>query len=103
MMAKFVRDFLKSKTTTAAAALIGARTGADPTLVTDAEAMAQTGTTVRAWTPAMVKAAANRSGTTAQRPTTSPVGFSYYDTTLNKPVWLKTTPSTWVDATGTAA
>lgn len=103
MYQKFVRDLLKSKTAAAAAALLGARTGTDPTLVTDAEAVAQTGTTIRGWTPAMVKAAANRSGTTALRPTTSPVGFSYYDTTINKPVWLKTAPSTWVDATGTAA
>lgn len=98
-----IRTMLRSKTTAAAAAAIGARTGVDPTLVTDAEAVAQTGTTIRGWTPAMVKAAANRSGTTALRPTTSPVGFSYYDTTINKPVWLKTAPSTWVDATGTAA
>jgi hypothetical protein len=100
---KAIRDMLRAKTTTAAAAAIGARTGADPTLATDAEAMAQTGTTIRGWTPAMIKAAANRSGTTAQRPTTSPVGFSYFDTTLNKPVWLKTAPSTWIDATGAAA
>ena len=41
-------------------------------------------------------------GTTAQRPARAPyVGFSYFDTTINKPIWAKTqTPATWVDATG---
>lgn len=40
------------------------------------------------------------SGTTDQRPTTAPVGFHFFDTTVGKPIWLKATPSTWVDATG---
>lgn len=42
-------------------------------------------------------------GTTANRPTTDlQLGQEYFDTTLGKPVWLKTigTPNTWVDATG---
>ncbi|WP_161883840.1 hypothetical protein [Deinococcus alpinitundrae] len=49
-----------------------------------------------------------RSGTTANRPTTTTVpylyvGMPYYDTTLNKPIWVKTASATpvWVDATGT--
>lgn len=39
--------------------------------------------------------------TTANRPTNLTLGAMVYDTTLNKPIWLKTEPSTWVDATGT--
>lgn len=39
--------------------------------------------------------------TTAARPTNLAVGDMMYDTTLNKPIWLKTVPSTWVDAAGT--
>lgn len=40
------------------------------------------------------------SGTTAQRPSpaTAGVGYPYFDTTLNKPIW--STGSVWVDATG---
>lgn len=38
--------------------------------------------------------------TTGTRPTNYSVGQSIYDTTLNKPIWLKTVPSTWIDATG---
>lgn len=45
----------------------------------------------------------NLRGTTAARPTDAVPGSSYFDSTLGKPVWLKTAPSTWVDATGTAA
>lgn len=41
------------------------------------------------------------SGSSASRPSTASVGAMYYDTTINKPIWLKTAPSTWVDATGT--
>jgi hypothetical protein len=42
------------------------------------------------------------SGTTAQRPTKNLwVGMYYFDTTLNKPIWIDKTGSTWVDATGT--
>lgn len=48
--------------------------------------------------------AAQQSGTTANRPTTGLwVGRTYFDTTLNKPIWAKTvTPTVWVDATGAA-
>lgn len=43
-------------------------------------------------------------GTTAQRPTKGlEIGTPYFDTTLNKPIWLKTvSPIAWVDATGGA-
>ena len=42
-------------------------------------------------------------GTTAQRPNPSPfIGFMYYDTTINKPIWAKTV-TTWVYSDGTAA
>ena len=42
------------------------------------------------------------SGTTADRPTSGLwVGRMYFDTTLGKPVWVKSlSPVTWVDATG---
>jgi hypothetical protein len=47
-----------------------------------------------------------RQGATASRPadtTVMYVGMQYFDTTLNKPIWLKTvSPVAWVDATGTA-
>ena len=44
-----------------------------------------------------------KSGTTAQRPTASVagVGFQWYDTTLQKPVWSD--GAVWRDATGSAA
>ena len=39
-------------------------------------------------------------GTTSQRPQIGlVVGFQYFDTTLNKPIWW--TGTKWVDATGT--
>ena len=38
------------------------------------------------------------SGTTASRPTSAPVGFSYFDTTLGYPIWR--TASDWVNADG---
>lgn len=43
------------------------------------------------------------SGTTGQRPTKGLfVGRAYFDTTLAKPIWLKSVgPTVWVDATGT--
>ena len=42
------------------------------------------------------------SGATANRPTTVEVGTRYFDTTLGKPVWVKSTgPTVWVDAAGT--
>lgn len=42
------------------------------------------------------------SGVTADRPTKGLfVGRFYFDTTLGKPIWLKSVrPTTWVDATG---
>lgn len=46
-----------------------------------------------------------RSGSTASRPTDSLpgrwIGESFFDTTLNKPIWLKSVnPDVWIDATG---
>jgi hypothetical protein len=43
------------------------------------------------------------SGPTTSRPTFVVVGYMYFDTTLNKPIWCKVngSPGTWVDATGT--
>ena len=41
-------------------------------------------------------------GTTTQRPANATIGFRYFDTTLNKPIFLKTqSPNVWVDSTGT--
>lgn len=40
------------------------------------------------------------SGTTEQRPTGVAVGFAYFDTTLGKPIYFKST-GVWVDAAGT--
>lgn len=40
------------------------------------------------------------SGTTANRPTSVPTGYMYFDTDLGKPIWWNGTG--WVDATGTA-
>jgi len=57
----------------------------------------QSGTGNTGWTASNVLA----SGTTANRPTSVPVGTPYFDMTLGKPIWLKTAPSTWADATGT--
>jgi len=50
--------------------------------------------------------AAQQSGPTADRPTTVLwIGRTYFDTTINKPIWVKSvpakpTPAIWVDATG---
>lgn len=38
------------------------------------------------------------SGTTDNRPTVTDIGFQYFDTTINKPIWW--TGTKWVDATG---
>ncbi len=38
------------------------------------------------------------SGITSARPSNVPVGYYYFDTTLEKPIWWK--GSVWVDATG---
>ena len=40
------------------------------------------------------------SGTTAERPTNVEIGFMYFDTDLNKPIWMGN--SGWVDAIGNA-
>lgn len=39
------------------------------------------------------------SGTTAQRPTVRPTGFSYFDTTLGRNIWWR--GAAWVDGAGT--
>jgi len=41
-------------------------------------------------------------GTTAQRPTTNlDLGMIYFDSTLGKPIWLKSVgPNVWVDGVG---
>jgi hypothetical protein len=49
--------------------------------------------------------AVSRSGLTADRPTsTMPgrfVGMPFFDTTIGKPIWLKSVqPDSWIDATG---
>jgi hypothetical protein len=46
-----------------------------------------------------------RSGTTANRPISNLwIGLVYFDTTLGKPVWLKSVgPSVWVDGVGTVS
>jgi hypothetical protein len=41
------------------------------------------------------------SGTTAERPTVTLIGFIYFDTDLGKPVWW--TGTKWVDAAGADA
>lgn len=38
-------------------------------------------------------------GTTAQRPTVRPIGFSYFDTTLGRNIWWR--GAAWVDGAGT--
>lgn len=56
------------------------------------------------WYTALTTAVNNASAyasTTAQRPPKASIGFSLFDTTLGKPIWLKSVnPSVWVDATG---
>lgn len=99
----FLVTLLKSQTTAAAAAAIGARTGADPATATAAELTAGTLASTRLITPLLLSGLVNAAGATGARPTTAPVGYSYFDTTLGKPVFLKTTPSTWVDSAGVAA
>lgn len=47
--------------------------------------------------------AVQQSGTTAQRPTSQLwIGRTYFDTTLNKPVWVNSSATGWVDADGSA-
>lgn len=45
-----------------------------------------------------------QNGTTAQRPTTNLwVNQQYFDSTLGKPIWIKSlNPTVWVDATGSS-
>jgi hypothetical protein len=49
-----------------------------------------------------------QSGTSTTRPTDSSrnplyIGQPYFDTTINKPIWVKSkNPTVWCDATGTA-
>ncbi len=40
-------------------------------------------------------------GVTASRPTSSVFGQSYFDNTINKPIWYSSVVGAWVDATGT--
>lgn len=51
-----------------------------------------------------VAQAVSSSGTTAQRPIKDIyIGMTYFDTTLNKPIWVKTYTAgaaVWIDATG---
>lgn len=49
--------------------------------------------------------AAQQSGATASRPTSLLwIGRTYFDTTLGKPIWLKTvSPIVWVTADGVVA
>lgn len=61
----------------------------------------------RAWTPFFDRlrdgvVLRSQHGTTAQRPTKQlEIGLPYFDTTLSKPIWIKTvSPLVWVDATG---
>lgn len=63
-----------------------------------ASAWAQWATRVHAITNAAVS-----SGTTSQRPTKGIwIGFQFYDTTLNKPVFVSAVnPIVWRDAAGT--
>jgi hypothetical protein len=103
MYIKAIRDLMRAKTTAAALTAIGARGGADPATATAAELRVGTQTGTRLITPLLLKDYASTAGTTAARPTDATVGFSYFDTTLGKCVWLKTAPSTWVDGAGVAA
>jgi hypothetical protein len=99
----WLKTFMTAGSAATAAAAIGARTGSDAPTATAAELRIGTQSAVRAMSPLLLKDYVSTQGTTASRPTDATVGFTYYDTTLGKPVWLKTAPSTWVDATGTAA
>jgi hypothetical protein len=39
-------------------------------------------------------------GTTANRPAIRYIGQQYFDTTLNKPIWVDKNGTGWIDATG---
>lgn len=102
-IASWWKTFLSASSAASAAAAIGARTGADAALATAAELRAGAQASARQVSPQLLAGLASTSGATAARPTDALVGFMYFDTTLNKPVWLKTVPSTWVDSAGVAA
>jgi hypothetical protein len=62
-------------------------------------------TIMAAWFASLTGVMQAASGTTAARPTTGLYVLKpYLDTTLGKPVWLKTVgpPAVWIDATGVA-
>lgn len=43
----------------------------------------------------------DRAGTQYQRPANVKMGFYYFDTSLNKPIWKNSdTENVWIDATG---
>lgn len=50
----------------------------------------------------MVVNAVSQSGTTAQRPAKIYVGQMYFDTTLNRPIWVNAAGTGWIKADGTA-
>jgi len=98
----WLKTFMTAIDATAARAAIGAGTSsvALPATATATEMRVGTQAGTRMFTPALF---AEAGGTTAARPTDAGLYFRYFDTTLGKPVFLKTQPSGWVDATGTAA
>ena len=76
---------------------------------TDGAVVDANGTATPGWKPFFssvyqLLVAMTQSGTTARRPTSFLwVGRMYFDSTLGKPIWLKSTgPTVWVDATGAA-
>jgi hypothetical protein len=102
-LASWFKTFMTASSTANAAAAIGARTGTDAPLATAAELRAGSQVAARQVSPQLLSGLASTSGATAARPTDATVGFLYFDTTLGKPVFLKTQPSTWVDSAGVAA
>lgn len=101
-VASWFKALLTAADITAARAVLGAGTSSVtlPATATAAEMRAAVQTGTRMFSPSLF---AEQSGTTAARPTDASVGYRYFDTTLGKPVFLKTVPSTWVTADGVAA
>lgn len=97
-VASWLKSFMFAASTTAANVALASEPAR--TVATATELRQGTSTTVRAVTPASF---AEAGGTTAARPTDAGLYYRYFDTTLGKPVFLKTQPSGWVDATGAAA
>ena len=97
MIAPWLKVFFSAPTTAAANTALAS----EPlrTTATATEMRQGVSATVRAFTPALF---AEAGGTTASRPTDAGLYYRYFDTTLGKPIFLKTQPSGWVDATGTA-